>query len=94
MTEQIGAQEIAGMTPGEIAAAAQAGQFSEYLAAPRQSVRPYTVPVDAEGRPVVQMTAAEVEALSPREKVAALHGGQLAAYMAGDAAQPAGGAEM
>lgn len=84
MTEQITAQQMAGMSPREIAEAAEAGRLDAYLSGPPMTARPYTAPADADGRPVVQLSGVEVEALSAAEKVAALGRGQLAAYMAGD----------
>lgn len=85
MAEQIGAEQLAGMSPEEIESARRAGQLNDYMNAPTSHARTYTAPADPEsGGVVVQLSAAEVEALSPEGKVRALERGELAAFMAGD----------
>lgn len=88
MVEQLNAEQLAGMSPHQVAEARQAGRLdslSAELSTPTSHVRPYTVPTDpTTGAPVVQLSGAEVDALSPEEKVRALNSGQLTAHMAGD----------
>ncbi|MEU3835579.1 hypothetical protein [Streptomyces microflavus] len=92
MSEQLTAEDVAGMFEWQINEARREGRLDDLTAQlnkPTSPARSYTVPTDpATGDPVPQLGTAEVKAMRPGGIVAAHKAGKLTAYAAGHDVSP------